>query len=59
MFDEPPDDDPHGPCAAEIHRLLAGIARALPAMREYARQNPKYDDQDPNGVHAWLDEFGP
>lgn len=21
MFDEQPDDDPHGECAAEIHRL--------------------------------------
>ena len=26
MFDEPPDDDPHGQCAAEIERLT-GLVR--------------------------------
>lgn len=27
MFDEQPDGDPHGECAAEIHRLQAEVAR--------------------------------
>jgi hypothetical protein len=31
-------------------------------MREYARKNPKHHFgerlQDPNGVHAWLEEVG-
>jgi hypothetical protein len=37
------------------------IEAALPAMREYARKNPKHHfstdgaEQDPNGAHAWLD----
>ena len=58
MFDEQPDGDIHGECSAEIHRLEAEIAAAIPAMREYARKNPEhlYHEtwQDPNGVHAWL-----
>lgn len=37
------------------------IEAALPAMREYARKNPKHHfstdgtEQDTNGAHAWLD----
>jgi len=37
------------------------IEAALPAMREYARKNPKHHfstdgtEQDPNGAHSWLD----
>ena len=37
------------------------IEAAIPAMREYARKNPKHHfsadgaEQDPNGVHAWLE----
>lgn len=37
------------------------IEAALPAMREYARKNPKHHfskdgaEQDPNGAHAWLE----
>jgi hypothetical protein len=36
------------------------IEAALPAMREYARKNPKHHfstdgtEQDPKGAHAWL-----
>jgi len=37
------------------------IEAAIPAMREYARKNPRWQDgeewQDPCGAHAWLDEF--
>ena len=42
-------------------KLLAEIFSALPAMREYARKNPKHHfslggvEQDPNGAHAWLE----
>lgn len=43
---------------AEVERLRAEVAAALPAMREYARRNPVHHfgetPQDPNGVHAWL-----
>ena len=34
MFDEQPDDDPHGECAAEIHRLEAEVARLTAALKE-------------------------
>lgn len=37
MFDEQPDGDPHGECAAEIHRLTALLAakqEELDKMRE-------------------------
>jgi len=37
MFDEQPDGDPHGECAAEIYRLMADLAaaqRELAAYRE-------------------------
>ena len=64
-FDEEPDGDIHGECAAEIHRLETEIAAAIPAMREYARSNPRWNDfsggkavptvQDPYGVHSWLE----
>ena len=33
MFDEEPDGDPHGECAAEIHRLQAAIERSHMALR--------------------------
>jgi hypothetical protein len=43
---------------ARIEALERTVKAALPAMREYARANPKhyYRDalQDPCGVHAWL-----
>ena len=32
MFDEQPDGDPHGECAAEIHRLETVIRRAANIM---------------------------
>lgn len=38
--------------------LLKAVRAAIPAMRDYARSNPKWLDgdvwQDPNGAHAWL-----
>lgn len=43
---------------ARIEALERAVKAALPAMREYARQNPKhfYNHvlQDPQGVHEWL-----
>ena len=43
---------------ARIETLERTVKAALPAMREYARANPKsyHGDalQDPCGVHAWL-----
>ena len=45
--------------AADLHALLH---RALPALREYARANPRHHfgetPQDPNGVHALLADLG-
>lgn len=46
---------------AELH---AGVAAALPIVREYARHNPCWTDglgvtQDPNGAHAWLARHEP
>lgn len=42
------------------HEAEAAIAAAVPAMREYARANPKHYHgdalQDPCGVHAWLEQ---
>ena len=50
---------------AEVEALRAEVEAAIPAMREYARENPIWNDwkvgaaepvpQDPNGAHAWLD----
>ena len=64
-FDEEPDADIHGECAAEIYRLGSEIAAAIPAMRAYARKNPRWNDwsgnearvvmHDPSGVRAWLE----
>lgn len=34
MFDEQPDDDPHGECAAEIHRLESEVVRLRTALNE-------------------------
>ena len=63
-FDEEPDGNSHGECAAEIGRLKWEISLAIPAMRQYARANPRWNDfsgreaiaviQDPDGVHAWF-----
>lgn len=45
--------------AADLHALLH---RSLPALREYARANPRHHMgkalQDPNGVHALLADLG-
>lgn len=42
----------------ERDALRAEVERAIPAMREYARNNPlhgyAWPIQDPNGVHVWL-----
>ena len=49
------------PFGAVAAAALAEIEAALPAMREYARKNPKQHfskdgtEQDPNGAHAWLE----
>ena len=43
-----------------LEQQAAQIEAAIPAMREYARMNPKHHfstdgiEQDPNGAHAWL-----
>ena len=34
MFDEQPDGNPHGECAAEIHRLEAEVVRLRIALNE-------------------------
>lgn len=49
MFDEEPDGDPHGECAAEIHRLRDALAdaaahliAATSAYRTYANRAAKF-----------------
>lgn len=48
--------------ARRVQKAEAAVYAALPAMREYARKNPKHHFgerlQDPNGVHAWLEAVG-
>lgn len=50
----------HEACAAGA-LARREIDLALPAMREYARKNPKHHfstdltEQDPDGAHAWLE----
>ena len=34
MFDEQPDGNPHGECAAEIHRLEAEVVRLRTALND-------------------------
>lgn len=44
MFDEQPDGDPHGECAAEIHRLQAVIlegARRIEALKRDCGMDPQ------------------
>lgn len=47
---------------AERDLAISAVKRAVPAMREYAAKNPIHHfgetPQDPNGVHAWLRDFG-
>jgi hypothetical protein len=44
-----------------LEKRLTGIDTALPAMREFAKKNPRFYDgeawQDPCGVHAWLERY--
>lgn len=51
MFDEQPDGDPHGECAAEIRRLTAECEKQRIALQEIA------DDADPdNGKNYRADD---
>lgn len=49
----------------EALKLQRAVRDALPIVRDYARDNPRWTRlmdcavQDPNGAHAWLDEFDP
>jgi hypothetical protein len=49
MFDEQPDGDPHGECAAEIHRLERELAEAKRLLAEAADQMPVGYQQLVNG----------
>ena len=40
MFDEEPDGDPHGECAAEIHRLNAELAKCAEALHGPCYMDP-------------------
>ena len=48
MFDEQPDGDPHGECAAEIYRLMADLAAA---QRELAAYKNAYE----KAIFEWRD----
>ena len=44
MFDEEPDGDPHGECAAEIHKLRAALltcARQAEALKRECGMDPE------------------
>ena len=44
MFDEEPDGDPHGECAAEIHKLRAALlscARQAEDLKEECGSDPE------------------
>ena len=47
MFDEQPDGDPHGECAAEIHRLTEENARMRYALKIAAKTFGEYAE-----IHA-------
>jgi hypothetical protein len=49
MFDEQPDGDPHGECAAEIHRLERELSEARRLLAEAADQVPVGYQQMVNG----------
>ena len=50
MFDEEPDGDPHGECAAEIHALQALLRQALEALEalKCVITGPKLNDEGPS-----------
>jgi hypothetical protein len=54
------DESLQDEAAEVIAALVAELDAAIPAMREYARQNPTWTctgldgTQDPCGAHAWL-----
>ena len=53
MFDEQPDGNPHGECAAEIHRLEAEITRLRAALNEVVfacRTKIKYERRSKKGA---------
>lgn len=62
MFDEQPDGDPHGECAAEIHRLQAEVTRLREVLadaratifdlQDYESGNP---DESPGSELAHID----
>lgn len=41
MFDDQPDGDPHGECAAEIHRLQADIKLLMDATTSLLKVAPR------------------
>jgi hypothetical protein len=55
MFYEQPDGDPHGECAAEIHRLQALSYEALEFLEilfdAYEEGPDCYEDPDDGSVH--------
>lgn len=53
MFDEQPDGDPHGECAAEIHRLQRQC-EVLRAERDHARACRDNGVKILVGIHALL-----
>jgi len=50
MFDEQPDGDPHGECAAEIHRLQADLTLLMGATTELLKVAPQ--------PRMMLDDYG-
>ena len=54
MFDEEPDGDPHGECAAEIHRLRAEVERLRGALGGIRDRDFKLSDAKRRAQRALL-----
>ena len=50
MFDEQPDGDPHGECAAEIHRLQEALRR----LHDWGGTNDAWNSGIVFAVNDWI-----
>lgn len=54
MFDEQPDGDPHGECAAEIHRLSEQLNRAKALLIRIYDAHPSTHQMIERGTGNWF-----
>lgn len=53
-FDEEPDGDPHGECAAEIHRLKDDLTRAKNLLVRLWNKHPAARAQIEGSTGSWF-----